>query len=150
MATKQTTDQIAQGLIQEVKKQKQEIAKIKRPEWKTNRVFSYIDNDTSKAINLATVSDTFTLIKIASFIETSNLNFINAAGCLGLDSNNYTFTWMGFTPDDWIKDLRARVQQIQVKTKEDKLKSLEQRLDSIISPELKRELELQAIIEELK
>jgi hypothetical protein len=55
----------------------------------------------------------------------------------------------GYLISDWIDDFKKRIATIQLKEKKEKLKSLEVRLHAIISPEKKRQMELDAIMKDL-
>ena len=66
----------------------------------------------------------------------------NAAKELGVD---YKFTWLGFTVDEWKNDFQTRVNQISISEKRKELAEIEARLNAIISPELKAQMELEAI-----
>ena len=57
----------------------------------------------------------------------------------------YSFTWLGFTVDEWESDFQTRINQISIKEKQKELKEIEARLNAIISPELKAKMELEAI-----
>jgi hypothetical protein len=59
----------------------------------------------------------------------------------------YNFTWLGFSVDEWKEDFQTRVNQISVQEKRKELAELESRLNAIISPELKAQMELEAIAE---
>jgi molybdenum-dependent DNA-binding transcriptional regulator ModE len=68
----------------------------------------------------------------------------SAAKDLGVE---YNFTWLGFSVDEWKEDFQTRVNQISVQEKRKELAELESRLNAIISPELKAQMELEAIAE---
>jgi hypothetical protein len=51
---------------------------------------------------------------------------------------------------DWEADIKAKILKIQITSEEKKLAALEERLNKIISPELRRKMELDAIKAELK
>ncbi len=59
--------------------------------------------------------------------------------------SDYNFTWLGFTVEEWKDDFQTRVNQISVQEKRKELAELESRLNAIISPELKAQMELEAI-----
>jgi hypothetical protein len=61
---------------------------------------------------------------------------------LGVD---YKFSWFGFTIDEWKSDFQTRVDQISIQEKRKELAEIEARLNAIISPELKAQMELEAI-----
>lgn len=57
--------------------------------------------------------------------------------------------YQGFLISDWVDDMKKRVAMCQLKSRKDKLAQLESRLAAIISPEQKRQMELEAIMNEL-
>jgi hypothetical protein len=50
----------------------------------------------------------------------------------------------------WISDIRTRINKLRIASRTKDLQALEARLDAIISPNLRAELELKAIESELK
>jgi len=148
---KRVNDQNAQtlALIEEVKKQKVEIAKFERANWLTNCVFSYIENDTNKSISLHVASDLKELINIVAFLMAKSVDYNDAITMLNIE-HAPKFTWCGFTVDDWVTDVKTRINKIQLSTKRKKLESLESRLSAIITPELRAKMELDAITSEMK
>lgn len=144
------TDQKTLDLIKEVKKQKAEIAKLERPNWKTNCNFSYSEANLNGAVNLHVQNNVKELICIAAFLCDKERSYNEAVNQLGLGVENAPqFTWMSFTVADWIEDIKTRIAKIQIATKKKKLELLESRLNAIISPELRAEMELEAIAGEL-
>jgi hypothetical protein len=146
------TDEATLKLIKEVQKRKAEIEKVKKPNWQTNCSFTYADKSAgqsgSSAINLHVCSDLSVLLNIAAFLSERAKTVKEAAKLLEVDSPP-TFQWNGYPVQEWIDDLKMRVAQIQIKKKEDKLAQLEKRLNKIVSPELRAEMELEAIQAEL-
>lgn len=134
-------------LIEQIKKQKAEIAKLDRPTWNTNCAFAYVEGS-SATVNIQVVSSIRDLVLIAAFLVEKQASYEKAAKLLGVEAPP-PFTWSNFTVADWIDDLKLRICKIQVATKRKKLESMEARLAAVISPELKAEMELQAITEEL-
>lgn len=140
------TDKLTLNLIQEVKKQKEEIAKAERPNWVTNCSFSYTERP-NDAINIHVEANIRNLICIAAFLRERERSYKEASEILGIDAP--TFTWCGFNVNDWIEDLKTRINKIQIASKRKKLEALESRLNSIISPELRAKMELEEIASEL-
>jgi len=68
---------------------------------------------------------------------------------LGVESPE-KFTWGGYPVADWIDDIKLRIAKIRIETKKKRLELLESRLAAVISPELKAQMELEAIEQELK
>ena len=55
----------------------------------------------------------------------------------------------GFDKPDWIEDCRKRKTMIVIRERKAELERLETRLNGIISPEQRREMELKAILKEM-
>lgn len=141
------TDQKTLDLIKEVKRQKAEISALEKPKWETNCSFSYTENS-ANSINLHTCTSVRDLICMASFLREKEASYKATAELLGVDSPP-SFTWNTFSTADWLKDFKTRIGKIQIATKKKKLEDFESRLNSIISPEMKAEMELEAIASEL-
>ncbi len=141
------TDKKTMDLINEVKRQKAEIAKADRPQYRTNCFFPYVEG-AAQTINILVESNIRNLICIASFLMDKESSYKEAAKALGVESPP-DFTWSGFSASDWVEDLKTRIVKTQIAVKRKKLEALEARLNSIISPEMRAELELAAITEEL-
>jgi hypothetical protein len=56
----------------------------------------------------------------------------------------------GYKPDEWITDMKAKLDILSKKDEERKLKAMEEKLDKLLSDEKKTELELNEIAEFLK
>lgn len=142
------TDKKTQDLIKEVNKRKAEIAKLERPNYKTNCTFTYIEGNLTGLINIHVESDVKKLVSIAGFVLDQRESFRRAAEKLQIDRVP-DFTWNGFSIEDWLNDIQTRINKIQISTKKKNLETLEERLNKIISPELRAEMELEAIAGEL-
>lgn len=138
-------DLTALKLINEIKRQKSEIAKAERPNWRTNCSFSYTES-ASDVLNLNVIGIK-PLLLIAAFLKEKEQSYNAVAAELNVEAPK--FTWCNFTTDEWLSDIKLRIDKIQIITKKKKLDELESRLNAIISPEMKAEMELQAISEEL-
>lgn len=143
-----TQDATTLKLIDEVNKRKAEIAKIEKPSWATNCSFPLDEENSNSKKALHVVSDVRTLVGYASRLLAGERAYKDAAKALGVDAPAYT--WGGFSVADWIADIKLRIDQIQIATKKEKLEALENRLNAIITPELRREMELKAIAAELE
>jgi len=131
-------------LIEEVKRRKAEIAKLSRPNWKTNCSFTHPSLGT---INIHTVKSLPKLCQILAALMMWEDYYTQACKELELDPKGCV--WDGFTVSDWVDDVKTRVAKIQIESKKQKLQELEDRLDKIMSPELRAQLELEAIKQEL-
>jgi hypothetical protein len=141
------TDKKTLELIKLVRTQKADIEKAEKPSWKTNRMFSYIEGS-SNVVNLAVESNVTKLISYVSFLISQELAYSEAAKRLNVE-NPPPFTWGGYPLSEWLEDVKLRIAKLQIAAKRAKLEALENRLNTIISPELKAELELEAIQAEL-
>lgn len=141
MATEK--DKQIQKLFDIVQKQKAEIKSAERPSWKTNCSFGYDENSSSR-INLQTVNDVKVLVGILAFLRMKADYYEQAAKDMEIDSK---FKWMGFSVSSWEEDLKTRSNKIQIGAKKAKLEIVEKKLDSMISPEMKDQMELDAIEE---
>lgn len=146
------TDSKTLDLIKEVQKQKAEIAKAEKPNWKTNCSFpvpsSIFEEDTARTISLHVEANIKKLLDIAAFLKNKKFSYEDIAHDLEVDAPS--FTWAGYPLEDWLSDIKSRIAKIQIATKRKKLEVFENRLNSIISPELRAEMELEAIASELK
>jgi len=150
MATKKkSADDKILAMIQEVRKRKGEIAKaMGKPQWKTNCSFTFVSIRGVDPINLHVETDIRVLITIASFLQQKEIGYEVAAAELEIETPP-VFEWHGFSVADWIDDVKTRIAKVQVTAKKAKLQDLESRLDKIVSPELRAQLELEAIEKEL-
>ena len=144
MATK--NDKVVQELFAKVQEKKKEITKAEKPNWNTNCSFGFV-KESSQRCNIQTISDIDDLIEIFAFLVDKSAAFDKA--CSLLEVKDRTFKWLGFTLEEWQTDIRTRITRIQITKKKQELESLEKRLDSLVSPELRAELELKAISEAL-
>lgn len=149
MAKKQAaggTDQKTLDLIKEVARQKAEIAKAEKPKWQTNCNFSYKEGSPDVVV-LHVERSIKSLVDIAAFLVKREEAYLEVAASLGVEAP--AFTWNGFSVADWMEDVKMRINKIQIASKKAKFEALEERLNKIISPELRAEMELEAIANEL-
>ena len=142
MTTKQTTDEKVKTLFESVQEKKLAIEKAERPCWLTAGNFGYSANSAHDRINIQTLTDVRKIVEMFAFLIDRKEKSENAAKELGVD---YKFTWLGFSVDEWKNDFQSRVNQISIQEKRKELAEIESRLNAIISPELKAQMELEAI-----
>lgn len=141
------TDKKVRGLFDLVQEKKRAIAKIEKPNWKTNCCFSYDSTRVDANVNIATVRTVEEVLKMAAFLFAQRQSFEQVQEFF---STNVKFKWGGYSYDDWMYDFKARIDKIQIAKKRKELEVLESRLDAILSPELKAEMEIEAIEKELQ
>ncbi len=142
------TDKKTLELIEQVKRDRAEIAKLDKPSYKTNCSFTYIEGNRGSATNIHVETDVKKLILMAAFLTEKENSYKGAAKLLGVEKIP-DFTWDGYTVAEWLQDLKTRISKVQISSKKAKLEALEARLKKIISPELQAELELADIEKEL-
>lgn len=143
MSTKtKTTDELVKELFDSVQEKKLAIEKAERPCWETSGNFGYSANSGHDRVNIQTVTDVRKLVEMYAFLIDREEKSESAAKDLGVD---YKFTWLGFSVDEWKNDFQTRVNQISIQEKRKELSEIESRLNAIISPELKAQMELEAI-----
>lgn len=140
MAT--TTDEKVKQLFNAVQEKKLAIEKAEKPCWETSGNFGYSANSAHDRVEVKTITDVRKLVDMYAFLIDRKEKSEKAATELGVD---YKFTWLGFTIDDWKSDFQTRVNQISIQEKRKELAEIESRLNAIISPELKAQMELEAI-----
>jgi len=149
MAAEASTDQKILDLIKKVTSERKEIAKILgKPSYSTNGSFSYSEGRSNDSINIRVEKDVRTLISIGSFVRSREGVYAETAAILGV-VDPPAFTWGGFTVEEWLNDLKVAISKSQVAARQKKLAELEARLNSIVSPELRARLEIEAIESEL-
>lgn len=144
MAT--TVDKRVKELFDQVRKDKAAIGKAEKPNWRTNLTFGYSPNSANDRINIQVETDLRKLTDILAFLTARRNSYIEAAEMLGTPK---AFKWMGFSVKEWGEDILTRVNMIQLTKKKQELATLEARLNNLLSPELKQQMELDAIEEEM-
>lgn len=140
------TDKKTRELFAIVQKKKGEIKAAEKPQWKTNCAF-YFTESPKDPFNLQITTDVAALVRALAFLYEKEASFQAAAKDLGVD---ILFEWHGYSTETWKVDIQARINKIQIEKKKKELEALEKRLDNILSPELKAEMELEAIMKELE
>lgn len=147
---KQKMDSQTLELLNRIKSEKEEIEKAERPNWKTNASFAFFEGSQAPGLsvitNIKAVTDVRILIMIASHIKIQHDAYHDVAKIMGVTT---PFTWCGFSMEDWFEDIKSRINKVNISSKKAKLEALEARANAIISPELRREMELEAISKEL-
>ena len=139
-------DKLVQELFAKVQEKKAEITKLERPNWKTNQSFGFIKNSAER-VNLQVTNDVRVVAEILAFLIDRKNSFEKACDELGV---KLKFEWMNYSFEDWSADLKTRAAKIEIGKKKADLEKLENRLNALISPELKAQLELEAIMKELE
>jgi hypothetical protein len=140
-----THDEIVLQLEAKIKQKKEEISKAEKPFWKTNLAFSYFDGGPVE--NLHTVTDIPTLVKYLAWIIQQHDTYIETCKKLNITSK---FTFRDYTLDQWSSDIQTKINRIQISEKKKQLTVLENRLNAIMSPDLRAKIEIEKIKAELE
>jgi hypothetical protein len=142
------SDKIITTLLAKAKAQESEIGRITSYDLKTNLSFPTRDHSSIREnVNLNIISDVPTLIGYVAILNM--YNHFHHEACRTLDVTGQ-FKWGGFTYQDWIHDMKHRVEVIGLKAKKLKLKVIQDQLNDLMSPEMKRKQQLDEIAASLE
>lgn len=143
---KNESDKLVQGLIDEVQDLKNQIAKAERPKWETHCSFSYNRDGSGARINLQVEKNIEVLAEVLGFLIGRKKDLEEGCKKLGIKSK---FNWMNYSFEQWEEDITSRISKITIDDRKALLAKMEEKLDTLVSPEMKRELELKALQEEI-
>lgn len=139
-----TADQKIKALFEQVRQKKLAINTAEKPNWKTSGSFRYSQDSAHNVINIFSETNQEKIVQIYAFLVERSKAFSDSATILGVKK---VFTWLQYTEDEWFYDLKTRVNQLQLSAKKKELADLEARLNAVVSPELKAQMEIDAIEE---
>jgi len=140
MATER--DQLINQLLKKVEEKKAEVEKIKNPVFKTNlSVINPLFGDGNTRINLNVASEEvlFSLLYSFDFIIEKNKTIMSDHGINGLSE------WHGFKWDEWSNDIVLKIKQKNSQKQIKELREMEDKLNSLMSEDQKRDIELEAL-----
>lgn len=140
--TKKTTDQLVKELFDQVQEKKLAIEKAEKPCWQTSCTFAYSADSAHDRKDIRVMNDVRKIVDMLAFLIDRKEKSEKAAQELGVE---HKFTWLGFSLDEWKSDFQTRVNQISIQERRKELAEIEARLNAIISPELKAQMELEAL-----
>lgn len=141
-------DDKVRGLFDVLQKQKEKVEQAEqetKQSWKTKCSIS-IPTLSPTPINIQTANQGMVL-SIGASLLTYQQATAEAAKRLGIEEDVTEYN--GASVDDWFADLKKRVAVIGITEKRKSLVELERRLDAIVSPEQRRQIELEALTKEL-
>lgn len=130
-------DDTIKELFAKVQEKKSKIKNIGVKKWITNGVIEC----PHKTFNL-NVIDLKTTLSLTAFLIGEKNNMESACQMLGVKFDN---CYYGFKFEDWFEDLKHRMDFLTVNDEKKSLEKLEKKLDSLVSPEMKRAMEITAI-----
>lgn len=114
--------------------------------WKTNCSFALLaSNQSGVPVHLQTATND-AIEAVASSLCLIAQGRTMAEQQLGVKMSSKI---QGYTVDDWFSDLKKRLASINIREEEKQLEALEQRLNSVLSPEARRQLEVEQLEKEL-
>lgn len=139
------TDDLVHELQVVLENKKSELKKLKnQSKFKTNRILPQEDG----GVNLATINDMKTLIRVAGQIKQQKKQYEEIVKQFSIEKAP-EFTIGIYSVEDWLSDIELQINKLNIKVKEEVIKKLEERLESIMSPELKAKREIAKITEEI-
>lgn len=138
---KKTKDDLIQELLQKVEEKKKQIEKIKNPHFKTNLSFNFEMFGVSSRLNLNVAAEE-TLFSLLTYLDMMIANKEVVNGKYGI---SYGKDWYGFKLEDWRDDIVLKIKQKQCQTQVSELKAIENKLQSLISEDKKKDIELENI-----
>lgn len=143
-------DKKVEELFAVVQKQKEEVEateKETKQSWKTNCSFFITASQVTlgNPINIQTANEDTIRMVVHSILTYRRVDGV-ASKLLGVEP---IVLLNGFSYDDWITDCKKRIALIQLRAKKTKLAQLEERLNAVVSPEQRRQMEIDAISKSL-
>jgi hypothetical protein len=139
-------DAKVQQLFEVVQEKKKEIEDLKSPAWETNCSFGF-NKESSSRINLHTQTKISTFVEILAFLMEKKASHDKACQELEVDVE---FKWLGYPYEGWLADIKTRMAKVQISSKKEELEILEKKLNTLVSPEMRRKMELEEIENLLK
>lgn len=136
MAKTKEKDLLIDQLLAKVEEKKKQIEKIKNPVFKTNLSFPMEMFGNGNRINLNVVPDETLfslLVHLDSLIHKS----------YGAYEVEFPSKWFGFKLEDWRDDILLMIKKKHSQTQVSELRAIETKLNSLISEDKKKDIELQ-------
>lgn len=139
---KENKDELIEKLLLVVEEKRVEISVIKNLRFKTSLSFNYGLGDEKYNLNVLPIEKLYVVLKfINDLIE---LNENNSK--LGI---NKLETWYGYSLFDWKDDVISKIKQKELILKTEELKTIEKTLNTLISEDKKKEIQLKEIMKKL-
>jgi hypothetical protein len=138
------TDKKTLDLLKKVNEQKEEISKAGgATAFKTNCTFSYVEGKENESFSLHSQSIQ-SLIQIAAFLKEKEEFYNRAIAALNV-KDVPPFSWKGQPVENWLHDIKVDIEKLQLSVRKKQLAEMEARLNAILSPEKRAELELELL-----
>jgi hypothetical protein len=137
-----TKDQIIEQMMAKLEAKRAEVDLATKPSYLTGGSFRYSEGSISGATDITTARDERKLVEIAAFLAERSNAYATAAEELGCEVK---FTWLGFTKEEWMTDLKTRVSVLQIAKRKAELQTLEALVNKQVSPDLRAKWEMAEI-----
>ena len=141
--TTRAMDAKVQKLMATVKARRAKVGKLKKPQWITP---CSLVLPGCERLSIQVCSDLGLLAFACGTLLRMKVDIESASKELDVEVKA---DWQSYPIDDWITDIKLRIQVTQVKAEQEKLTKLEAKLNTLLSPEQRREIELASIADEL-
>jgi len=147
MATKQTSDEIIDQLLKKIDEKRALIKKSTKPNYRTHLSFT----NEGKTVNIATITDVSELVLMGAVLLSKKGMFDATKKEFDLeDRNDVTLKHQNISIEDWVHDIKARIDYLSIKKQTDQLEAYETKLNALITPERQREIQLAKLAKELE
>lgn len=129
--------------------QKNKLKKVGDANFKTNGKFRYTPNVNGTVVDITSCKDIARLIELVSFLNSKKSGYDNAA-TKDLKLTEYPiFNWLGYAYEEWIEDVKLRVDIINYKDKFDALNKAERDLAGFMNEDTKADRLLDSLTKDL-
>jgi len=143
---KNNLDVIIDELLVKIQKGKEELKNITNVKYETNLSFQFEDG--KPRINLNVNASSQLIVDILSFLINKEKSYNEA--CDRLNVTDLPFKYMNYTTAQWEHDLKIKLELLKFKEKESTLKKMEDKLNTLLSPEQIRQREIELLKKELE
>jgi len=143
-------DEKVKGLMAKVEAKQEEINKITAARWKTSGSYNVapFGSTADSVINIKT-ADVDTIVFLASDLLRTHGAVPDVVEILGI-KDRVRPSYGGYSYEDWVADFKTRIEKISLNEKRAQLDKLVRALDKIVSPELRRQLDLEKLEKEIE
>jgi hypothetical protein len=141
-----SNDDKVMALFDKLNAKKKEISQAEKPVWNTTCTIGYNPESVGDRVNLQTVTNLAKLVEMYSFLTNKERDWAESAKELGVE---VPFSWMGYSKEQWQSDIKTRVNQIELSKKRKEFATMETKLNSLISDDKRKELELAELEKQL-
>lgn len=141
-----TIDQTIQALFTKLADRKAKVAELKEAaakSWKTNGTFRLLGSSATTNIQTAP-QEVIDEVVVHLFIMCNGSQAASAHL-----KRSIGFKIQGYSLNDWLADVEKRMAAINIREEEKELAALETRLNSVLSPDERRRIEVEMLMKDL-